>query len=64
MRTDFDTALARTGSTTHEITVRRNGEKVTLPAVKLEAAVTDANGNKRIGITFAELPDSLACTSA
>ncbi|RHS34541.1 RIP metalloprotease RseP [Butyricicoccus sp. AF10-3] len=59
VRTDFDTALARTGSTTHEITVRRNGEKVTLPAVKLEAAVTDANGNKRIGITFAELPDSL-----
>ena len=69
VRTDFDTALARTGSTTHEITVRRNGEKVTLPAVKLEAAVTDANGNKRIGITFAELPDSLgmhlsmSCTS-
>ena len=59
MRTDFDTALARTGSTTHEITVRRNGEKMTLPTVKLEAAVTDANGNKRIGITFAELPDSL-----
>ena len=59
VRTDFDTALARTGSTTHEITVRRNGEKMTLPSVKLEAAVTDANGNKRIGITFAELPDSL-----
>lgn len=59
VRTDFDTALARTGSTTHEITVRRNGEKVTLPSVKLEATVTDANGNKRIGITFAELPDSL-----
>ena len=59
VRTDFDTALARTGSTTHEITVRRNGEKVTLPTVKLEATVTDANGNKRIGITFAELPDSL-----
>ena len=59
VRTDFDTALARTGSTTHEITVRRNGEKMTLPTVKLEAAVTDANGNKRIGITFAELPDSL-----
>ena len=33
VRTDFDTALARTGSTTHEITVRRNGEKVTLLAV-------------------------------
>lgn len=59
VRTDFDTALARTGSTTLEITVRRNGEKVTLPAVKLEAAVTDANGNKRIGHSFAELPDSL-----
>ena len=40
-------------------TVRREGEKVTLPSVKLEATVTDANGNKRIGITFAELPDSL-----
>ena len=43
----------------HEVTVRREGEKVTLPSVKLEATVTDANGNKRIGITFAELPDSL-----
>ena len=39
--------------------MRREGEKVTLPSVKLEATVTDANGNKRIGITFAELPDSL-----
>ena len=47
------------GSATHEVTARREGEKVTLPSVKLEATVTDANGNKRIGITFAELPDSL-----
>ena len=59
VRSDFETALSRSGSTTHEVTVRRDGEKVTLPSVKLEAAVTDANGNKRIGITFAELPDSL-----
>lgn len=59
VRSDFETALSRTASTTHEVTVRREGEKVTLPSVKLEAAVTDANGNKRIGITFAELPDSL-----
>ena len=64
MRSDFETALSRTASTTHKVTVRREGEKVTLPSVKLEATVTDANGNKRIGITFAELPDSLACTSA
>ena len=59
VRSDFETALSRSGSATHEVTVRRDGEKVTLPSVKLEAAVTDANGNKRIGITFAELPDSL-----
>ncbi|WP_418687786.1 RIP metalloprotease RseP [Agathobaculum butyriciproducens] len=59
VRSDFETALSRCGSATHEVTVRREGEKVTLPSVKLEATVTDANGNKRIGITFAELPDSL-----
>ena len=57
VRSDFETALSRTASTTHEVTVRREGEKVTLPSVKLEATVTDANGNKRIA--FAELPDSL-----
>ena len=59
VRSDFETALSRSGSATHEVTVRREGEKVTLPSVKLEATVTDANGNKRIGITFAELSDSL-----
>lgn len=60
VRSDFETALSRTASTTYKVTVRREGEKVTLPSVKLEATVTDANGNKRIGITFAELPDSLS----
>ena len=39
--------------------MRRNGGKVTLPTVKLEATVTDANGNKRIGmyvmLTFLEV---------
>lgn len=59
VRSDFETALSRTASATHKVTVRREGEKVTLPSVKLEATVTDANGNKRIGIAFAELPDSL-----
>lgn len=59
VRSDFETALSRTASTTYKVTVCREGEKVTLPSVKLEATVTDANGNKRIGITFAELPDSL-----
>lgn len=59
VRSDFETALSRSCSATHKVTVRREGEKVTLPSVKLEATVTDANGNKRIGITFAELPDSL-----
>ena len=59
VRSDFETALSRTASITHKVIVRREGEKVTLPSVKLEATVTDANGNKRIGITFAELPDSL-----
>ena len=59
VRTDFDTALSRTGSTTHAVTVRRGGEKITLPAVKLEAQVVGADGVKRIGITFAEQPDSI-----
>ena len=35
VRSDFETALSRTASTTHKVTVRRNGEKVTLPTVKL-----------------------------
>ena len=55
----YPTALSRTASTTHKVTVRREGEKVTLPSVKLEATVTDANGNKRIGmyvmLTFLEV---------
>ena len=33
VRSDFETALSRTASTTHKVTVRRNGEKVTLLAV-------------------------------
>ena len=59
VRSDFETALSRTASTTYKVTVRREGEKVTLPSDKQEATVTDANCNNRIGITFAELPDSL-----
>ena len=35
VRSDFETALSRSGSATHEVTVRREGEKVTLPSVKL-----------------------------
>lgn len=64
VRSDFETALSRSGSATHEVTVRREGEKVTLPSVKLERQSPMRTGNKRIGITFAELPTALACTSA
>ncbi len=59
VRSDFDTALAAAVRPRMKLPCAADGEKITLPSVKLEATVTDANGNKRIGITFAELPDSL-----
>ena len=59
VRTDFEMALSRGPDTTYEVTVRRDGEKLTLPAVRLEAAVEGEDGRKMIGLTFAEQPDSI-----
>ena len=59
VRTDFEMALSRGADTTYEVTVRRDGEKLTLPAVRLEAAVEGEDGRKMIGLTFAEQPDSI-----
>lgn len=59
VRTDFEMALSRGADMTYEVTVRRDGEKLTLPAVRLEAAVEGKDGRKMIGLTFAEQPDSI-----
>lgn len=59
LRSDFEVALARGEDTTYEIVVRRNGEKITLPAVKLEATIDAGDGRKMIGLTFAEQPNSI-----
>ena len=59
LRSDFEVALARGEDTTYEVVVRRNGEKITLPAVQLEATIDAGDGRKMIGLTFAEQPDSI-----
>ena len=59
VRTDFEMALSRGADTIYEVTVRRDGEKLTLPAVRLEAAVEGEDGRKMSGLTFAEQPDSI-----
>lgn len=59
LRSDFEMALSRGADTTYEIVVRRDGEKVTLPAVMLEATIEGEDGRKMIGLTFAEQPDSI-----
>ena len=59
LRSDFEIALSRGNDTTYEIVVRRTGEKITLPAVKLEATIEAGDGRKMIGLTFAEQPDSI-----
>lgn len=59
VRTDFEMALSRGADTTYEVTVGRDGEKLSLPAVRLEAAVEGEDGRKMIGLTFAEQPDSI-----
>ncbi|MDO4270108.1 MAG: RIP metalloprotease RseP [Eubacteriales bacterium] len=53
-REDFETALARGADTTYEVVVRRDGQRVTLPAVKMEASIEGEDGRKLIGINFAE----------
>lgn len=59
MRSDFEIALARGADATYEVVVRRDGEKITLPAVVLEATIEGEDGRKMIGLTFAEQPDSI-----
>ena len=59
LRSDFETALVRGDDTVYEIVVRRDGEKVTLPAVRLEASIEGADGRKLIGLSFAEQPASI-----
>ena len=59
MRSDFEVALARGADTTYEVVVRRDGEKITLPAVTLEPTIEGEDGRKMIGLTFAEQPDSI-----
>lgn len=59
MRSDFEIALARGADTTYEVVVRRDGEKITLPAVVLEATIEGDDGRKMIGLTFAEQPDGI-----
>ena len=59
MRSDFEIALARGADTTYEVVVRRDGEKINLPAVVLEATIEGEDGRKMIGLTFAEQPDSI-----
>lgn len=59
MRSDFEIALARGADTTYEVVVRRDGEKITLPTVVLEATIEGEDGRKMIGLTFAEQPDSI-----
>lgn len=59
MRSDFEIALARGADTTYEVVLRRDGEKITLPAVVLEATIEGEDGRKMIGLTFAEQPDSI-----
>ncbi|MGI6180711.1 MAG: RIP metalloprotease RseP [Agathobaculum sp.] len=53
-REDFNTALMRGNDTVYEVVVRRNGERVTLPAVRMEATVPGEDGRRLIGLTFAE----------
>lgn len=59
LRSDFEMALARGKDTVYEVVVRRDGQKITLPAVRLEAAVEGEDGRKMIGLTFAEQPNSV-----
>ena len=59
LRSDFEMALSRGMDTTYEVVVRRDGEKVTLPAVVLEATIEGEDGRKMIGLTFTEQPDSI-----
>ncbi len=54
MRDDFETALSRGADTNYDVVVRREGKKVKIPQVRLEALIEGENGRKLIGLTFAE----------
>lgn len=56
LRSDFNVALQRTADTVHEIVVKRDGRRVKLPSVRLEAVIDDGDGHKIIGLTFLEKP--------
>ena len=60
VRSDLNVALASSQTTSHEVKVRRDGRTVVLENVLFEARVDDGEGGKRIGITFAEAPATLA----
>lgn len=59
-RQDISTAIARGADTVYEVVVRRDGTRVTLPGVRLEATLDGADGRKLIGLNFAEQPATLA----
>lgn len=58
-RSDFSTALARGTDTDYDVVVRRDGKRMTLSDVPLAATITGEDGQKRIGLTFAEKPATL-----
>ena len=59
LRGDFETALARGTDTVYEVVVRRDGRKITLPAVTLAPAIEGEDGRMLIGLNFAEQPNSI-----
>lgn len=56
LREDFETALTRYAGPVYEVVVRRDGQRVTLPSVRLEETITDEAGRSLIGLTFTEQP--------
>jgi len=59
MREDLETALSRGQDKLYTVVVRRDGKRVTLPDVRLEASIEGENGRKLIGLTFAEEPNTI-----
>lgn len=59
MREDFETALAQGQDRIYTVVVRRDGKRVTLPDVHLEASIEGENGRKLIGLTFSEQPATI-----
>ncbi len=56
VKDDFLIGLAQSGRETHDITVRRGGQKLTLRDVPLRAELKTEDGRARYGVNFAELP--------